>query len=174
MAKIPFSKLGAKCNTDIATITWHEQSIEVRQYLPMIEKAVMISSIINQSADDNGFYNPLQLKVYLVLEMMYNYTNISFTEKQRENATKLYDTVVSSGLYDVVMKAIPEEELQDVHNNVNVTIKNVYDYKNSVLGILEAVKINYSDFQVDTNALQSQLTDPENLSFLREVLNKMG
>jgi hypothetical protein len=47
----------------------------------MIEKAEMISKIINASADDNGYYNPLQIKVYLTLETVYAYTNISFTDK---------------------------------------------------------------------------------------------
>jgi hypothetical protein len=54
------------------------------------------------------------------------------------------------------------------------TISKIYEYKNSVLGILEAVKSGYGDMTLETDSLQAKLTDPENLEFLREVLNKMG
>jgi hypothetical protein len=60
-----------------------------------------MESIVNASleADDKRFSIP-QVLINLVLEMVYNYTNISFTEKQKENSYKLYDTLVSSKLLE--------------------------------------------------------------------------
>ena len=81
MAKIPFSKLGIKLNTDIASFSWGEYEVEVRQYLPMEEKAELITRVINLAADDNGYYNPLRVKVFLTLETTFAYTNLTFTAK---------------------------------------------------------------------------------------------
>jgi hypothetical protein len=85
MAKIPFSKLGLKLNSDIKTVNIGEYNIEVCSYLPMEEKAILISNVINNSVDDNGYYNPLKIKVFLTLEVLYFYTNLTFTTKMKED-----------------------------------------------------------------------------------------
>ena len=54
---------------------------EVKKYLPIEEKMEMISNIINQSVDDNGFYNPMRIKIFTTLEVIYAYTNLNFTAK---------------------------------------------------------------------------------------------
>jgi hypothetical protein len=66
MAKVAFSKLEAKVNTKLNVISFvnskgEEVSYEVKYYLPIEEKLTMISNIINQSIDDNGYYNPMRL-----------------------------------------------------------------------------------------------------------------
>ena len=48
---------------------------------PINEKIDMISRIINWSLDDNGFYNPIRVKIFTALEIMYSYTNLTFTAK---------------------------------------------------------------------------------------------
>ena len=174
MAKIPFSKLGVKVDNETALLSWGEYDIEIKKYLPMNEKAEMISKIINLSADDNGYYNPLRLKVYLALETMYAYTNISFTEKQKENELKLYDMVLSSGLFSKVVELIPENEWKDLQNTVQHTISNIYEYKNSIFGILEAINNDYNNLNLDATEIQAKLGDPENLALLKQVLTKLG
>ena len=53
--KPTFAKMGLKLNTDITTITIGEQDIEVKQYLPVNEKLMLIGRVINNSADENIF-----------------------------------------------------------------------------------------------------------------------
>ncbi|MBQ7820063.1 MAG: hypothetical protein IJ341_10250 [Bacteroidales bacterium] len=114
MAKIPFSKLGIKPNNEIVILPWENYNIEIRKYLPMVEKATLISNVINLSADDNGYYNPLKIKVYLTLEVMFAYTNLTFTSKMREEALKTYDIVIGSGLFEQVIKCMPQEEWDEL------------------------------------------------------------
>lgn len=174
MAKLPFSKLGIKLDTNVASLPWGEYNIEVSKYLPMSEKAEMVSEIINKSSDNNGYYNPLKVKVYLTLEVLYRYTNLSFTEKQKENELKLYDMVIGSGLFSSVVSAIPEEEWKDLQTTVWDTISNIYEYKNSVMGILEAVSGDYENLNFDALQLSQEIGNPENIELLREVLGKLG
>lgn len=174
MAKVPFSKLGVKVDNEVSLLSWGEYEIEVKKYLPMNEKADMVSKIINLSADDNGFYNPLKIKVYLTLETVYAYTNISFTEKQKENELKLYDIIISSGLFNKIVKLIPEDEWKDLQNTVWQTISNIYDYKNSIMGILDTISTDYHALNLDASEIQKKIGDPENLTLLKSILTQLG
>lgn len=169
MAKIAFSKLGIKLNTNVKILPWSDQEIEVHQYLPMEEKADLVARVINNSLDDNGYYNPLKVKVFLTLETMYLYTNLTFTTKMKEDGLKLYDLLVGSGLFAKVIELIPVEEWNDLQKTVWDTIANIYDYKNSALGIMEAISSDYSNLSLDANEITNKLLSPENLSMLKEL-----
>lgn len=43
MAKLSFNKLNLKVNTAISEIQYNDQSIEIKEYLPVNEKLEMIS-----------------------------------------------------------------------------------------------------------------------------------
>ena len=174
MAKVSLIKLGLKVNQDVKNIEFNEQIIEVKQYLPINEKLELISSVINSSADENNFSNPVKENVFLTLEILYHYTNINFTDKQKEDPVKLYDLVVSSGLVNKVTDLIPEEELDEVINGVAQSVKAIYTYRNSVLGILESISKDYSNLDLDATEIQQKLADPNNMALLKQVLTKLG
>lgn len=174
MAKVSFTKLGLKKNEEVGILHVNEQDIEVKQYLPINEKLELISSVINSAADENNFSNPVKENVFLTLEILYHYTNINFTDKQKEDPVKLYDLVVSSGLVNKVTDLIPEEELDEVINGVAQSVKAIYTYKNSVLGILESTSQDYSDLNLDATEIQQKLADPDNMALLKQILTKLG
>lgn len=174
MAKLPFSKLGIKMVNDVQIVEWEDYSFEVIQYLPFTKKLEMISNIVNLSIDDNGYYNPMRVKFFTTLETLYAYTNLTFTEKMKEDAFKLYDIVVSSGLFDAVVNALPEKEWKDIQENVQLTITNIYTYRNSAMGILETISTDYSNLDLDATNIQSKLSDPDNLALLKDVITKMA
>ena len=174
MAKVSLTKLGLKVNQNVKNIEFNEQIIEVKQYLPINEKLELISSVINSAADENNFSNPVKENVFLTLEILYHYTNINFTDKQKEDPVKLYDLVVSSGLVNKVTDLIPEEELDEVINGVAQSVKAIYTYRNSVLGILESISQDYSALNLDATEIQQKLADPDNMTLLKQVLTKLG
>lgn len=174
MAKVSLIKLGLKVNQDVKNIEFNEQIIEVKQYLPINEKLELISSVINSAADENNFSNPIKENVFLTLEILYHYTNINFTDKQKEDPIKLYDLVVSSGLVNKVTNLIPEEELDEVINGVAQSVKAIYTYRNSALGILESISQDYSNLDLDATEIQEKLADPDNMALLKQVLTKLG
>jgi hypothetical protein len=49
MAKVAFSKFGLKPNSEIKTITWGGQDIEIIQYLPIQKKLGLIGRVISQA-----------------------------------------------------------------------------------------------------------------------------
>lgn len=174
MAKTGFTKLGLKPNNEIQTIEFNEQTIEVKQYLPVEEKLELITKVLELSHDSNNFSNPVKVSVYTTLEIIEKYTNVNFTEKQKENPTKLYDLLVGNGFAAAVIKAIPEPEYDEILTGIKQTIKSVYNYQNSVMGILDTISQDYSNLNLDASAIHQQLADPENLSLLKNIMTKLG
>ena len=175
MAKVPFSKFQASVNNNICQKSYCNKSgediyYEVKYYLPLGEKLELVTRIINNSIDDNGFYNPMRVKLYMTLEVVYAYTNLSFTEKMKEDPFKLYDILVSTGIFEDVVSVIRESDWKEIEENVWMTIENLYKYKNSIMGILDAVSNDYSDLNFNLNEIQDKISNPEQLTFLKEIL----
>lgn len=174
MAKVSFTKLGLSKNQEIKTIEYNEQNIEVKQYLPINEKLTLISNVINESYDENNFANPVKVSIFGTLEILYFYTNINFTDKQKEDPAKLYDLLVGNGFLEVILEAIPREEYCQIVDGIDQSIKAFYDYRNSAVGILDAVSSDYSNLNLDATEIQQKLADPQNMELLKSVLSKLG
>jgi hypothetical protein len=179
MAKVPFSKLQASVNGCDACVSYMNRSgeeikYEVKHYLPFKEKLELVSNIINKSVDDNGFYNPMRVKMNMVLEVTYAYTNLSFTEKMKDDPFKLYDILVSTGIFTDIVNVIREKDWTEIQDSVWATIKNIYDYKNSAMGILENISADYSGLSLEAAEIQKQLNEGNGIEFLKEVMTKLG
>lgn len=174
MAKIGFTKLSLKRKNEVKTITINNNQIEVKQYLPVNEKLDLISRVVNGAHDQNNFPNPIKIEVIGTLEIIMAYTNISFTEKQKEDIPKLYDLLEENGVIEDIVSQIPEEEYNFIIDGIDKTVDAVYTYNNSVLGILEAVSQDYSNLEFDIQKLQNDIANPENLKLVKEVLTKLG
>ena len=174
MAKVSFTKLGLKKKEEIKNITINDQVIEVKQYLPISDKINIITNVIVNSADDNNFANPVKVEVFANLEIIYAYTNISFTDKQKENPTKLYDLLEENGIIAEVIATIPENEYALLLGWIDETIEAFYTYRNSVMGIMEQISADYSNLSLDATEIQQKLADPQNLELLKNVMTKLG
>ena len=174
MAKVTFTKLGLKKKENVKEFTYNEQVVEVKQYLPINDKLVMISNIINAAQDSMQYANPVKVEIFTNLEILYNYTNISFTEKQKEDPAKLYDLLEQNGIIEKVVELIPETEYDFLIESTDECIEAVYNYVNSARGIMESVVNDYKDTDLDATKIEEKIKDPENLQLLRNVLTKLG
>ena len=175
MAKVSFTKLGLKIKNETKSIIIADQEIEIKQYLPVNDKLELISRVINLSSeDDMKFYNVGKMEIFLNLEILFTYTNINFTDKQKEDVCKLFDLVESSGLLNQVLERIPEEEIEFIKHVLLDTVESIYNYQNSVMGILDNISQDYSALNLDASEIQSKLADPENMALLKSVLTRLG
>ena len=177
MAKIAFSKLGLTKDKldEFQTVEFNDQTVEVKQYLPIAEKAELISRVLNNSVDDNaGYYNNLKLDMWLALEIVYAYSNINFTEKQKQDPMKLYDLLSSNKLLNLIIGLVPESEFYYLTKVTHELATAIYTYRNSALGILDSIGRDYSNLNFDATEIQKKLADPENLTLLKNVVEKLG
>lgn len=174
MAKVPFSKLKCKINEDTIPLQIGEETIAVKQYLPIQEKLELIGNVIMAAHEqDENYSNPVKAGVYRDLEVIFAYTNISFTEKQKEDLPKLYDMLYSSGVITEVLKNIPEDEYMEIVFGVRDSIEAIYKYQNSILGVLDTIKTDYSNLQFNAEAIKNDIADPNNLDLLKIILSKL-
>lgn len=173
MAKVSFTKLGLTKNTQVNTIDWYGQAIEIKEYLPVEDKLTLMANVINYSADDHVFYNPCKVEIFKGIEIILAYTNISVTDKQKEDITKLYDLFVSSGFYDAVINEIDKAELDYINIGITATINEIYRYKNSAMGVMEQINTAYKDLVADGQNITEILSNPEQLTLLKDVMTKL-
>lgn len=173
--KVGLTKLGLKKNTNLISLEWGDQIIQIKEYLPIEDKISVIERIVNQSLDNNNFANPARIEINTVLEVMFVYTNINFTDKQKEDRLGLYDLLVSSGLWGQVKDRLSElGELKIINNTSRAVIDEIYKYKDSALGILQAISEDYSNLDLDAEKIREKIGNKENVEFLKDVMDKMG
>lgn len=175
MSKVSFGSLNIKkVNEGTVSFFFGEKEIEVKQYLPLNEKLLVISNAINNAADGNRFMNDMKLEACLDLEIMFAYTNITFTEKQKEDLAKLYDILASNGFFEHMYDAMNEAEYRQLHVNAARIAEHMYAQMNSVYGIMENISRDYEHMGEESEKIQKNLSDPSNLAFLKDVMTKMG
>ncbi len=135
MAKVTYASLKLKVNTDVNTFKWEDKEIEVNKYLSIMDKNDLIM-ITLQKARQGEFYNPILLDMYFHLHLVYLYTNLTFTDKQKEDEAKIYDTLESSGLLDEIIKNMSEEEYSDLWNKLNDYIHDELKYNTTTAAAL--------------------------------------
>ena len=141
MGKITYSKIGLKVNTEVNKFTFNNQEIEVLHYLPVEDKIDLIEVAL-QKAEEDGIYNETMLDMYFHLNMVYLYSNITFTEKQKENEPKLYDAMVSSGFMAAFLQAMDEDEYTTVFNDLQRVRASREKYDLSTAAIVKSLIVD--------------------------------
>lgn len=123
--KLSFSKLKLKSNNEVNTFNFNDNEVEVLKYLPAQDKYDLIM-ITLQKAQEDGIFNEFKLDVYFHLHMIYMYTNLTFTDSQKEDEFKLYDLLAGNGFIDkFIDEGVEESEyaiLWDMLMNVRQDI----------------------------------------------------
>lgn len=176
MARVPFTKLKCKINDSVKEVKLNDEvTIEVKQYLPIQEKLELIGRAIEFAhEEDYNYSNPVKINVISALEIIYAYTNIVFTDKQKEDIPKLYDLLFSSGIMEIIFENIPVSELNIIEDGIKDTSESLYQYQSSVLGILDAVKADYSNLNLNVEKMNEAVANPELLGLVKGVLTNLN
>ena len=138
MAKVSYANLKLKTDTSFNTFDFQGQTIEVLNYLPIEDKYDLVM-ITLQNSEENGIYNPVKLDMYFHLYLVYMYTNLSFTEKQKFNEQKLYDALKSNGFIDALLANMNEVEYSDLYEYIMTCQENILHYRNTAGAVLQSV-----------------------------------
>jgi hypothetical protein len=119
MAKVTFSKLNIVKSIPDIDYEWNGNTFTIKQYLPLEKKLDIIETVIDLSGrGEEGFFNIIKLQTFYIIEMLEAYTNITFTDKQKEDPAKLYDGIVLNNIWKELSKNIPEEERVYIWENI--------------------------------------------------------
>lgn len=151
MAKIHFSSLKLRQDISAKPVKINDDvTISVRNYLPVSEKAALINEAL-RLAEGQLAYDEVLLDAYFHLLIVFHYTNITFTEAQKQDMLKLYDLLESNGIILSVIGALGSGEYTDLLNYLEETKKN----NMSILGAIKSIlKSDVEQLEQVTQQLQ--------------------
>lgn len=139
MAKVGFTKLGLNKEVKGNTITFNDVEVEVKSYLSIKDKIDLIDITLQESKEYDGYFNPVKIEMNFILNVIFLYTNVNFTEKQKEDLLALYDLLEKNGFADEVIKAIPEKEYQTLMDYLDETRDSIEGYNSTFVGAINQI-----------------------------------
>lgn len=138
MAKISYGSLKLKVKNDTDTFEFGGKQVEVLKYLPAPDKYDLIHVSLQKSKNhDTGLYDEFLLDVFFHLNLVYMYTNLTFTENQRDDELKIYDCFKSNGFFDAFLKVMPEEEYNELWEMMNLIKAETVQYESGAAAVLK-------------------------------------
>lgn len=180
MSLINFKDMGLKPIKDPEIIKVNDNEITIVSYLPEDAKYDLIM-ITLQKAYEDGIYNPVLLNRYFILNIIYSYTGIVFTDEDRADEAKLYDILYTNGIIDEVLEAIDQDELDNLTQLLNSTKEEMTKYNSSLGGFLsntiEMLKEKLEGGMellkgIDAEKLQELLKNPQLAALLGNGIDK--
>ena len=169
---ISYANLKLKLNNDTKNFIFGEHTIEVYQYLPVADKYDLVM-ITLQKSEEGYLYNPIKLDMFFHLHLVYMYSNLNFTQKQKEDEEKIYDCLRSNGLLDKILENFPEAEYKELMKFLEELIDVKYRFNLSAAGTVDRI---LTDLPRQAEAMQEILQeyDPNKINNIMELAKKLS
>ena len=131
-------------NKENKIINFNGSEIQIIPYLSIADKYDLIMATIKKSYEE-GIYNPIKLKMYFYLHLVYMYTNIIFDAENKAKVEELYDTLSNSGLITLILENIDEKELEFLQVKLMQTLSEIKEYNSSITGFLSVLLNDLGD-----------------------------
>lgn len=175
MAKVSFTTMKLKTKEDVIKITIADKEVEVKKYLPIEEKNSIIA-ITLQNAATGTVFNTLLMDAYFHVYLVIEYTNINFTDNQKEDILKLYDILETNGVISAVIAALEAEgnkEYSDLRDYLLEMAKFASDYTISAKAIADEL-MQYAPDRAGELSEQMQGFDMDKFSTLLAIAKDNG
>ena len=133
--KVSYANMKLKTKNSVKIFDFCGQKIEVLKYLPAQDKYDLLMVTLQKSLEGN-IYNDFKLDLFFELNLVYMYTNITFTEKQREDEFKLYDSLKSNGFFELFYNVLDETEYNELFGQLTLLREASEKSHMSIAGIL--------------------------------------
>lgn len=133
-----YSDLNLKINKETTIVKIDDNTeIEVLQYLPIEDKIDLIQIALQKSLE-NGVYNEVKLDMYFNLYIVYMYSNLEFTDEEKEDEFKLYNELQSNYIIVHVIAGMDEGEYDCLLDYLKSMQEANEMYRSSAAAILQS------------------------------------
>ena len=137
-----YKDLNLHVDKDIYCIEIQGKKINIKKYLPVRDKKDLIEITLQKAEQADGTYNEILIDMYFHLHLIYLYTDIEFTEEDREDEMKLYDELESNGILERIVNKIPDEEYEILMDYLKTTRKEISSYKHSAAAMVQKLIVD--------------------------------
>jgi len=157
----------------IYELTFNDKIIEIKQYLDIISKVTLVDMVVASSIildEDTGIkklnrgYQEMMFD-YLLIK---NYTNLDLTN----DYTEVYDLFKKSGLLDLIIENIPDDEIDMLYFLVDEAIQNELDAiekENTFTNVVSKLIKQFSE--MDFEKITEQLEGLKNSEIIRGMMD---
>ena len=158
------------------TIEYEGDIITIKAYAPIEEKLNAIESILSLSLNPNlGLYMPGHVYVYRRIFMIKLYTDIKISDEEIDNAMATFDSLINEPWYKQVIDILnANEDVFAFDIILDETIEKLEKYQTSAYGILDSLKKDYQNMEIDYEKLQQKIRDKEGIELVDEIVKKLG
>ena len=138
-----FQDLNLQNNNEISTFTFRDISgvnheVQVKHAIPITEVHDLIQVALQKSKEDDIF-NEVYLDVFFHLNIVYEYTNIQFSDEDREDEFKLYDLLEENDIFYKVIETMPEGAYQNLKGLLVAEMNRQLAYKNTAAAVIRSL-----------------------------------
>lgn len=134
-----FSELINEKPIPVTSLDVNGNIINIQQSISTEEKKDLADLVLQESFDE-GIYNPILIDAYFYTYIVMFYTDIDFSDEDKENVLATYDKLKQDGLLDKIVNEIPEDEWKEIYDymtqleEVNLTYRRTAIYAiNSII-----------------------------------------
>lgn len=167
-----FKDMNLKIKNDIKIVEIAGQKVAVKQYLPSEDKNAILE-IAMQQADQGTILNTYSLDCIFHTYLVIKYTDIKFTNEEKDDILALYDILETNGVIDVVVSAMPEEEYNMLIKKMEEMTENYLTYRNSARALVEQFSLFAPDIAEKLKDI-SQNTDVDKLEQIIKLADATG
>lgn len=133
-----YKNLNLTVDNTVIKANFNNIDIEIKKYLPVSDKYDLIM-IALQKAKVGNKYNSLLLDVFFHLNLVYLYTNLEFSEEDREDELNIYDELWNSGFFEYFLSVLPETEYNFLFEALENILKEENAYNLSTAGLISSL-----------------------------------
>lgn len=137
-----YKDLNLHIDNDMYFIEVQGKKINIKKYLPINDKKDLVEITLQKAEQADGTYNEILIDMYFNLHLVYLYTDIIFTDEDREDEMKLYDELESSGILERILDKIPDEEYNTLMDYLKAMRKEISSYKHSAAAMVQKLIVD--------------------------------
>lgn len=137
-----YKDLNLHTDNDMYYIEVQGKKINIKKYLPINDKKDLIEITLQKAEEADGTYNEILIDMYFNLHLVYLYTDITFTDEDREDEMKLYDELESSGMLERILNKIPDEEYNVLMDYLKAMRREISSYKHSAAAMVQKLVVD--------------------------------
>ena len=144
----------------------------VKQYLPAEDKNALLE-IAMQTADQGTILNTFALDAIFHTYLVFKYTDIEFSNEEKEDIFALYDLLEENGIIEATISAIPKEEYDSLKDYLLEMVDSYLTYRNSARALVEQISM-FAPQAAESLSQISQNVDVDKLTQIVKLADTTG
>ena len=146
-----FGDLNLSKNKETTEILINDIPVQVKHTIPVSDKIDLIQVALQKSQDESGLFNEVKKEIFFHLNLIYLYTDIEFSEEDRQDEMELYDKLKQNGVIDKVIDVLTDKikeekyfayrigEYQNLKDLFDVSADNIERYRHTAAAVVRGI-----------------------------------